>query len=193
MKPDPRAARPWPFHASERGPDLVLFRVRHDRFENPRTGQELRALILETPEWVNVVPVTAGGEILMVRQFRFGTRKLTLEIPGGVVNPGEDPRQGAERELREETGCSAERWTYLGSVEPNPAFHTNRCHHFLATGVQRTSPQELDAGEDIEVLSFPSAKVTEMVAAGEIQNSMVVTALSRVLDLRRVTLPTDRE
>ena len=163
---------------------MVLFRPRWDTLTNPRTQETLDRLVLETPDWVNVVALTEDRRLVCVRQFRFGSGAITLEIPGGVISPREPHGDAAIRELREETGYTSERWTYLGCVEPNPAFLTNVCHHWLAVDVRRTHDLELDSGEDIAVLELELDDVRARVASGEIRHSLVVTALSRVLDLR---------
>ena len=185
MKDQPTSSpRPWRKLGSRALESLRLFRPRWDEMENPRTGQALERLVLETPEWVNVVPITEDGRIVCVRQFRFGTGTVTTEIPGGMVDPGEEPRAAAERELREETGYTATSWTSLGAVEPNPAFQDNRCHHFLARGAVRTHELELDEGEDIVVLTLSPDEIREEILSGRIQHALVVTALSRIMDLR---------
>ncbi|MFT5052042.1 MAG: ADP-ribose pyrophosphatase [Chlamydiales bacterium] len=181
--------RVWKKLGSKTPPTLHLFQPRWDRMENPRTGEVMPRLVLETPEWVNVVPITPTGEIVCVRQYRFGCAALKTEIPGGVVDPGEEPLVAARRELREETGYTAEDWTYLGRVEPNSAFLDNHCHHFLARGVRETEPQELDSGEDIQVLKLTHPELIAQVASGEIDHALVITALARVFDLR--THPVD--
>src|SRR5262245_40026071 len=139
MEPGPR---PWKTLSSEPGPDLLIARARFDRLENPRTGAHLRRLVLDTADWVHVVALTEERRLVVGRQYRFGTRAVTLEIPGGVIDAGEPPEEAARRELREETGFTAPRWSLLGIVEPNPAFQNNRCHHFLAEGAQRTHELE---------------------------------------------------
>jgi 8-oxo-dGTP pyrophosphatase MutT (NUDIX family) len=174
----------WKELGSERGPDLSLFKVRFDQLEHPRSGTEVRAVVLETPDWANVVARTPDGRMVLVRQYRFGSRALSLEIAGGMVDAGEEPLEAARRELREETGFTSERWTFLGAVEPNPAFHDNLCHHFLAEDAVQTHPQELDPGEDVEVVLLTPAEVESQVRDGRIRNSLVVSALGRVLDLR---------
>ena len=175
---------PWPKIGSRRGDSMVLFRPRWDTLRNPRTEQVMDRLVLETPDWVNVVALTDARKLVCVRQFRFGTGEITLEIPGGVISPREPHRDAAVRELREETGYTSERWTYLGCVEPNPAFLDNVCHHWLAEGARRTHDLELDSGEDIAVLELELEEVRAKVASGEIRHSLVVTALARILDLR---------
>ncbi|MDA1266357.1 MAG: NUDIX hydrolase [Planctomycetota bacterium] len=177
--------RPWPIFSSEKPETLHLFQPRWDTVENPRTGARMRRLVLETPNWVNVVARMESGGYLMVLQYRFGSAQVTAEIPGGVIDPGEDPLAAARRELREETGCEATRWVDLGSVEPNPAFHDNRCHHFLADGARRVGDLELDPGEDIVVEEWSEERLVSAVLEGEVDHALVLSALSRVLDLRR--------
>ena len=176
--------RPWPKLGTRHGESMVLFRPRWDTLRNPRTDEVMQRLVLETPDWVNVVALTAERKLVCVQQFRFGTGAITLEIPGGALDPREPHESAARRELREETGYTADRWSYLGYVEPNPAFQDNRCHHWLATGARRTHELELDSGEDITVLEVPLEEVRARIASGEIRHSLVLTALSRVLDLR---------
>jgi 8-oxo-dGTP pyrophosphatase MutT (NUDIX family) len=177
---------PWPVVAREQGPSLLVCKARFDTLTNPRTGEDLRRTVLETPDWVNVVAFTPDERLIVVRQFRFGTGAITTEIPGGVVDPGEEPQDAARRELREEAGYTAERWSYLGCVEPNPAFHDNLCHHWLAEGAERTHEQELDSGEDIVVQTLGKEEVLAKVRSGEVRHALVLTALSKVLDLRPV-------
>ncbi len=176
--------RPWPRLGSEYAQDLHLFQPRWDQMRNPRTGKVMARLVLETPAWVNVVARNARGRYLLVRQFRFGSASVTTEIPGGVVDAGESPLVAAKRELREETGHVAPRWTSLGSVAPNPAFQDNRCHHFLAEGATLEGALELDPGEDLCVIELEEGELREWVAQGRIDHVLVLSALSRHLDLR---------
>jgi len=182
---DNEAPVPWEKLESRHGEHLVLFRPRFDVLKHPKSEEVFQRLVLETPDWVNVVALTRERRLVVVRQFRFGTESVTLEIPGGMVDRGEDHRRAAERELREETGHTARKWTYLGCVEPNPAFHDNLCHHWLAEDAERTHEQGLDSGEDIAIDTLDLDDVRARIERGEIRHSLVITALARVLDLRR--------
>jgi 8-oxo-dGTP pyrophosphatase MutT (NUDIX family) len=176
----------WPKLDSRHGQHMVLFRPRWDRLRNPRTGEEFDRLVLETPDWVNVVAITHDRRLVCVHQYRFGSGTVTLEVPGGMVDRGEGHEQAARRELQEETGYTSARWRYLGSIEPNPAFHDNLCHHWLAEECVLTHELKLDSGEDIEIELVRLDDVVTRIAAGDIRHSLVISALSHVLDLRSV-------
>lgn len=180
----PSSPRHWERLSSEHAENLHLFQPRWDLMVNPRTGEHLRRLVLETRDWVNVVARTLEGRYLLVEQYRFGTERVTTEIPGGVIDPGEEPLDAARRELREETGYEADHWRPLGSVAPNPAVQDNRCHHFLAEGARRVGELQQDEGEDLVVRTLSEAELRGAVASGEIDHALVLSALCRVLDLR---------
>ena len=182
---DKNDPEPWRIITSEPGPELPLVTVRFDIVRNPRTSKEVRAIVLDSPDWVNVVALTPERRLVVVRQYRFGIGGVTTEIPGGLIDPGEDHRKAAARELREETGYTAARWTYLGASEPNPAVYNNLIHHWLAEGVEATHPLELDDGEDIVVDTLPLDEVRQAVQSGAIRHSLVLAALARVMDLSR--------
>jgi ADP-ribose pyrophosphatase len=144
------------------------------------SGQEGEFCIIETPDWVNVVPVVRrpkGRErFLMVRQYRQGARRITTEFPAGLVDPGEDPRETALRELREETGCTAGRLSLIGTVAPNPAFMTNWCHTYLAEDLIPSGEIELDDLELLETREVGADDLEAAMGAGEFVNSLVLVA-----------------
>jgi 8-oxo-dGTP pyrophosphatase MutT (NUDIX family) len=174
----------WEFAGSEPGPDLNIFTARYDTFIHPVTGVPLRATILETAPWVKVVARVRGGGLVMVRQFRFGARDVTLEVPAGLVDEGEEPQHAAARELLEETGYASETWSDLGPIYQNPASHTNLCHLWLADDATPTGATSPGAGEHIQALVMSEAEVVVAVRDGRIAHPLTLAALSRVLDLR---------
>ena len=176
----------WEVLKSEPGEDLILFRARYDWVRNPRTAAKMKAVILEAPDWVNVVALTPQGKVLVVRQHRFGIGHATLEIPAGLVDPGEAQAEAVRRELAEETGYTSPRWTYLGWVEANPAFMNNRCHIWLAQDAVSTLAVELDDGEDIAVGEMSFDEIRGEIEAGRMRNALTLVALGRVFDLRGV-------
>ena len=175
----------WKRLASRQLGDYRIFKLSQEGFESPRNAHRLDAVILEAADWVNVVALTPNHDCVMVRQYRFGTAELTLEIPGGVVDAGELPLTAAQRELREETGYTAQRWTSLGSIAPNPAFLRNRLHSFLAEGCVRVGEQVQDHGEDIEVVLLAASQVDASVARGELDHALVLVAFHKLALLRR--------
>jgi 8-oxo-dGTP pyrophosphatase MutT (NUDIX family) len=158
----------------------MLFEKRIDTLRNPRNGKTFDRLVLESVDWVNVVALDSQGRSLMIRQFRFGVGYNTLETPGGMVDPGEDSKTAAARELLEETGYASDSWQYLGAVEPNPAFHNHLCHHWLAKDIEQTNEQDLGLGEAISLEFMTQDQVRQSVVSGELKHALALSALSRV-------------
>lgn len=156
-----------------------VFQVRKSRRRSPRTGADIGFFLIDTVDWVNVIAVTTDEQLLLVRQFRHGSERFSLEIPGGIIDPHEtDPAAAAARELREETGYEADRIEQIGVMNPNPALFTNRCTVFLATGCQRVAELAMDPGEDLEVLTVPVAELDGMIQRGEIDHALVLAAIA---------------
>ncbi len=144
----------------------------------PWLGREQDFYVLRAPDWINVLPITAEGQLVCVRQYRVGTAEFSLEIPGGMVDPEDpDPRAAAARELLEETGYSSETWQRLGSCDPNPAIQTNAHHAFLALDCRRVAAPRPDSSEQLEVQLIPIAAVEAHVLRGEISHALVLAAL----------------
>lgn len=172
--------KPWDIVSSERRDRLRIFGLRIDRAVSPRTGAAHDFYVLEADSWVNVIPITPQREVVLICQYRHGTREVTLEIPGGIVESTDSPQEAARRELSEETGYEAREFVGLGFVHPNPAFLDNRCYTFLAQDARPTSLQTLDEKEDIQVLLKPLAEIPKLIREGTITHSLVVAAFYRL-------------
>jgi 8-oxo-dGTP pyrophosphatase MutT (NUDIX family) len=184
MKSEQAENRAWKIVRSEPGPELILFKTHFDWLENPRNDKVLRAVILEARDWVNVIALTPAERIVTVSQFRFGIREVSLEIPAGLVDPGESPLQAAQRELEEETGYTAREWKSLGWSFPNPAFLTNRVHNFLARNAERAVSPRPEDGEDLVTAELSLEEIRRAMQTGRMRNSNTLLALARVFDLR---------
>jgi len=168
--------KPWLPVRSQPGPSFRVFSIRTDTARSPRTGLDHDFFVIETGDWVNVIPITEDQQVVMIEQYRHGSRQVTLEIPGGMVDPGETAERAASRELFEETGFEAGRIRQVGVVNPNPAIFNNRCYTFIAENVRKVGTPLPDQTEDIEVLLVPVADVPGLIRKGKIDHSMVITA-----------------
>ncbi len=177
-RPPAPFVRPWPLLESEVLHSFPIYDLRRDRRRSPRTGKVHEFLVLDSMDWVNVVPVTPEGRIVMIRQFRHGTASPVWEIPGGMMDPGDETAlEAARRELVEETGYEPEAMRFLGAVHPNPAIQNNLCLTFLAERARLRRAQRLDTSEDIRVQEVPWPEVRRMIDEGEISHSLVLNAI----------------
>lgn len=155
--------------------EAPIFRVDRVQRRHP-DGTEGEFFAMELPDWVNVVAVTEEDGVVLVRQYRHGTDEVTLEIPGGAIDPGESPEEAGRRELREETGFDADRFLRIGAVEPNPAFMDNTCHTVVAEGARRVGARSPDEYEEFEVGTVPRRDFFRLAREGVIRHALVVAA-----------------
>lgn len=177
-----QAVLPWQIEARSISGHFKVFEVATLMCRSSRSGQVHPFYVLEGADWVNVIPITAEGRVVLVKQWRHGAQEVTLEIPGGIIDPGETPQAAAARELLEETGCEADAVELLGEVSPNPAIHSNRCFTYLARGTRFVQHPTLDTAdghgtEEIEVVTVSREELTRLAAAGRIRHALVMVAL----------------
>jgi ADP-ribose pyrophosphatase len=168
--------KPWRRVQSQPGQSYRIFSVRTDRAVSPRTATEHDFYIIETRNWVNVIPITADHQVVMVRQYRHGSREVTLEIPGGLVDDDDTPQKAAMRELQEETGYRAEEMLQIGNLNPNPAIFANRVYTYVAQNLRKVGDPSPDQTEDIEVVLIPLSEIKELIRKGTIDHAIVVAA-----------------
>ena len=168
----------WDLAKSEQVTSNRVFSIRKDAAVSPVTGKQHDFFVIEAPDWVNIVALTGevDRDVVLIRQYRHGIRSETIEIPGGMIDPGETPLEAAKRELLEETGYASDEWVDLGAVVPNPAIQDNRCATFLARSAKKIEEPHFDSTEDIDTYTAPLSDVPGLVRTGQITHSLVICA-----------------
>lgn len=154
-----------------------IFDVTSEFYRHPNRTEEQEFFVVNAPDWVNVVALTPDHRLVLVRQFRYGTNDFSLEIPGGIIDPGEDCVAAAVRELREESGYVGGSARLLGSVRPNPAMQNNHCHLVLVENARPQAELEWDPNEEFEITTLPVDEVYALAYAGGITHALVLDAL----------------
>lgn len=171
------------------GPERTLlhtpiFDVRAVQYRHPHRERTAEFVRIDAADWVVAVAVTPADELVLVRQFRFGTAATSLELPGGVIDRAETPVQAAVRELGEETGFVGRDARVLGWTHPNPAIQGNRNHIVLIEGAERQGQPAWDEHEELATEVWPVADVIGAVVDGRITHALMVNALL-LYDLHR--------
>lgn len=166
--------------------DRPWLSVRRDKVMLPNGKINNEYYVLHYPTWVNIIAETTDGKILVERQYRHALGVVSTEIPAGVVEKGETPLQGAQRELMEETGYSGGEWSELMAIAPNASSQDNLTHCFWARGVEHTGAQHFDETEDLEVFQLPKAEVFSMLADGKFVQAQMVAPLWKFFFLHPV-------
>lgn len=175
------AIKPWERKGSRLLVDCRIFNVNESVAISPVTKEEHSFYFIETADWVNVVPITANNELVCIRQFRHGSEKITLEIPGGLVDAGEQPAVAAARECLEETGYETAEMESLGVLNPNPAIFKNKLHTYIAKNVCLVAEINNIETEHTEVQLIPMEDVANLLVSGEIDHALVAATLWRAL------------
>lgn len=142
-----------------------------------KSGVKKDFIRFDFPEWVNVVALTPERDILLIKQFRYGSNQVEIEIPGGVVEPMESPLEAGCRELLEETGYAGDRARIIGKVCPNPAIQHNFCHTVLVEEATRVTNPSMDDMEDINCLLKSEKDVLKLIKCGDINHGLVLNGL----------------
>ncbi len=167
--------------------DCRVFKVREDLCKRKSDDAEHNFFVIENPDWVNIIALTEEIAVVLIEQFRHGTQEITLEIPGGMVDRGEQAEMTARRELIEETGYSSNEFVFLGKSRPNPAIQTNWIYYYLALNCKKTEETAFDEHESVVTKLVPLAEIDNLIKSGEISHSLVVAGFY-YLNLKKIKL-----
>jgi ADP-ribose pyrophosphatase len=168
----------WKILGQETVCDFKLFKFYRRDLLNTHKNSEHHFYVMETPDWINVIPVTPEGKIVLIRQYRAGTDEVTVEIPGGVIDKKDaSPEAAARRELEEETAYVSDDLALIGSVYPNPSFMANTCYFVVARDAKPVGKTHFDPGEDIETFEMMPEELRQAILSGKIKHALTVAAL----------------
>ncbi|MCR5081192.1 MAG: NUDIX hydrolase [Treponema sp.] len=146
-----------------------------ERLSRNSSGLEGKYIVNNCRDWVIVI-AEHDDNFLMVKQWRHGEKALSIEFPGGVIDDGETPDEAAARELKEETGCTAEKLICLGSMNPNPALFSNHVYIYYAEGLTFSGKQELDDDEFLNYFELPKKEVLKKLGSREYPHALMASA-----------------
>lgn len=154
-----------------------IYDVYKRRCKNTVLRKESDFFVIKSPDWCQIIALTEEEELILVKQFRFGSLEYSLEVPGGLIEEGETPLNTAVRELQEETGYKGTNETVIGMCEPNPAIMNNRSYFVLINNCKQVSAPNWDEHEQIAVIKVPFKKAYHFVMEGKILHSLSQTAI----------------
>lgn len=173
--------QPWKIKSSRYLLKKWWMNIREDHVLLPNGGELPEFHVLEYPDWTCVLCLTKEGRLVMVEQYRHGVRRLSLELPGGAVEPGEEPIEAARRELLEETGYASEHWSSLGRCAPEPSKHTNYAYFFVAEDAMRVADPDLDDSEYLRVMEVDTGELPGLIEAERIIHGTHLTAIYKAI------------
>ena len=167
----------WDFISKEKVLSCNIFDIFSEKFQHPIDGRSGEFFILEQVDWVQVIAIDIDGNLILVRQFRFGSSEISLEIPGGLVDGDEDYLDAAKRELLEETGYAGDAPILLKTILPNPAFQRNKLHIVLIKNCKKIAEQNLDPNEEISCEKLSIDECKKKIISGEINHGITLVSL----------------
>lgn len=161
--------------------------VRKDHVRLPNGFEIPDYYVLEYPDWVTIIAITKQQEFLLVRQYRHGLQQCDYELVAGMCDDGDaSPLDTAKRELLEESGYGNGQWEHLTVISANPSTHTNLCHCFLATDVEKIDSQHLDETEELEVVKLSLQEVKQLLLDDHIKQAMHAAPLWKYIALHNL-------
>lgn len=173
--------KPWQVLESKLLISERWLQLREDRVRLGNGHQIDRFHVIHGPDWASVLCVTQASEVILVRQYRHGIARPSLELPAGVIEPHESPEEAARRELVEETGYEAADWVHIQSVSTEPARHTTQAHFYCARGARRTRDPSPEETELLEVVKVPLSDLGQLATNGSIVHGVHVGAVLAAL------------
>ena len=157
--------------------ETPIANIKSGPVKSGRNGRKKDFFYFDFPDWVNVIALTPEKKLVMIRQFRYGSKREELEIPGGMIDPGEDPVTAGCRELLEETGYAGSDAEIIGRVCPNPAIQGNSCYTVLVREAELKGEQRFDDMEDIEHFLMSENEVFKRIDSGSLNHGLVLNGL----------------